>query len=129
MSGTGTVTVPGLAVHGQPAQLGDVLGRLSIEDRIGVIADMQSALDRDGELITRSRRWVPSCFVCSDAFEKTNHAGVVILLTHDRRCGHVFHASCVSERVVRDAKCPMCGAVNVTMCGVNYRHEYLRAAP
>jgi hypothetical protein len=121
------MSVPGLVLHGQPVQLSDVLTRLNIEDRISTIVDMQAALDRDAELITKSRRWVPTCFVCGDPFEKTNHTSVVILLTGDRRCGHVFHAACVSERVVRDAKCPMCGSANVTMCSVNYRHEYLRS--
>ncbi len=104
-----------MQVNGQSVQLSDIVARLSIEDRLSLTSSVQTALERDLELILSRTKKVACCHVCKKYLHKDAYTGAVALVSPERGCGHVFHASCVADAVAREPKCPVCHTSPVFM--------------
>jgi hypothetical protein len=107
-----------LQCNGQPVQLHDVINRLNIEDRILIGANIQTSLDKDLETILEKTKRCARCYICKKHYFKAAYDNMVVLLTANRTCGHVFHASCVADKLAANNCCPVCNLSPVFVCNL-----------
>lgn len=107
-----------LQCNGQPVQLPDVINRLNIEDRILISSNIQQSLDKDLDTILEKTKRCARCYICKKYFFKSSYDNLVVLLTANKTCGHVFHASCIADKLAANPSCPVCTLSPVFMCNL-----------
>lgn len=111
-----------LQLNGQPIQIGDLLVRLNIEDRINHVTQIQQSLDKDLETILSRTKRCARCYVCKKHFFACGYESLVVLLTAQKCCGHVFHSSCVADKLAANPECPICKSTPVFACNLMLDH-------
>lgn len=114
------MSIPGLTLNNQPVQLGEVVTRLSIEERVNLTKTVDTSLEKDLHIILSTTKKCATCTICKEFLYKSGYANTVVLLTNERNCGHVFHGGCVSDLLTRTPKCPICGIDGVFMCHLHF---------
>jgi len=108
--------------NGQAVQLHDVVARLNIEERISIAANVQTSLEKDLDVLLEKTDKCPKCFICKKHFVKSAYEHLVVSLTSNRMCGHVFHASCVVDKMAANPSCPACNMAPVFLCNLIFDH-------